>query len=228
VTSTCHSEQTSLRVLSARRLPRSGRGIPALSFSSRSGLPHERLAYPPLSPLESALTRAHVTADSKRLARPILFLQPLYNQHFRPPSVSAENKGLITPVESTLTKNAPATPLESALTKKWGVPSACRTANPGCFPPKVTAHGPRITPPPPVLLHHPSQGAKMTSVSRLHRETSPLLPVSNEWRADIGSGIRRLPYPVASRSRQLRERTRKKAWVLRSNVGPISRVARAF
>ena len=94
--------------------------------------------------------------------------------------------------------------------------------------PRITGHGSRLLPPyPPVLLHPSPQGAKMTSASTPHRETSPLLPVSKQVRADTGPGIRRLPYPVASRSQQHRDRTRKKAWVLRSNVGPISREARA-
>ena len=47
--------------------------------------------------------------------------QLLYNPHLRTPLGSAGNKGLITPLESALTKNSPATPVESALTKRWGV-----------------------------------------------------------------------------------------------------------
>src|SRR6266700_566305 len=43
--------------------------------------------------------------------------QPLYNPHLQTPLGSAGNKGLITPLESALTKNSPASPLESALTK---------------------------------------------------------------------------------------------------------------
>src|SRR6266568_4158066 len=46
--------------------------------------------------------------------------QPLYNPHLRAPLGSAGNKGLITPLESALTKNSPASRLESALTKRWG------------------------------------------------------------------------------------------------------------
>src|SRR6266702_4654057 len=42
--------------------------------------------------------------------------QLLYNPHLRAPLGSAGNKGLITPVESALTKNSPVTPLQSALT----------------------------------------------------------------------------------------------------------------
>src|SRR6266566_2285540 len=47
--------------------------------------------------------------------------QPLYNPHLQAPLGSAGNKGLITPLESALTKNSPVTPVESALTKRWGV-----------------------------------------------------------------------------------------------------------
>src|SRR6266581_4474844 len=43
------------------------------------------------------------------------FPQLLYNPHLRAPLGSAGNKGLITPLESALTENSPATPLESAL-----------------------------------------------------------------------------------------------------------------
>src|SRR6266581_7173950 len=49
------------------------------------------------------------------------FPQPLYNPHLQAPLGSAGNKGLITPLESALTKNSPVTSLESALTKRWGV-----------------------------------------------------------------------------------------------------------
>src|SRR6266699_7260470 len=47
--------------------------------------------------------------------------QVLYNPHLQAPLGSAGNKGLITPLESALTKNSPASPLDSALTKRWGV-----------------------------------------------------------------------------------------------------------
>src|SRR5207245_9423743 len=46
--------------------------------------------------------------------------QPLYNPHLQAPFGSAGNKGLITPLESALTKNSPVTSLESALTKTGG------------------------------------------------------------------------------------------------------------
>src|SRR6266849_3231730 len=46
--------------------------------------------------------------------------QVLYNPHLRAPLGSAGNKGLITTLESALTENSPATPLESALTKTGG------------------------------------------------------------------------------------------------------------
>src|SRR6266571_1892482 len=46
--------------------------------------------------------------------------QLLYNPHLQAPLGSARNKGLITPLESALTKNSPASRLESALTKTPG------------------------------------------------------------------------------------------------------------
>ncbi len=47
--------------------------------------------------------------------------QLLYNPHLQAPLGSAGNKGLITPLESALTKNSPVSPLESALAETWGV-----------------------------------------------------------------------------------------------------------
>src|SRR6266702_46558 len=47
--------------------------------------------------------------------------QLLYNPHLQAPLGSAGNKGLITPLESALTKNSPVSLLESAVTKRWGV-----------------------------------------------------------------------------------------------------------
>ncbi len=46
--------------------------------------------------------------------------QLLYNPHLQTPLGSAGNKGLITSLESALTKNSAASPLESALTKTGG------------------------------------------------------------------------------------------------------------
>lgn len=46
--------------------------------------------------------------------------QPLYNEHFRDPLRSAENTGLITPLESPLPINTPVIRLESALPKNAG------------------------------------------------------------------------------------------------------------
>src|SRR6266702_3314332 len=46
--------------------------------------------------------------------------QLLYNPHLQAPLGSAGNKGLITPLESALTKNSPVSRLESALAEKWG------------------------------------------------------------------------------------------------------------
>jgi hypothetical protein len=61
-----------------------------------------------------------LSADSKRLILAEQRPQPVCNQHLRTPPGSAENTGLITLLESALTKNAPATPLESALPKNRG------------------------------------------------------------------------------------------------------------
>ncbi len=47
--------------------------------------------------------------------------QLLYNPHLQAPLGSAGNKGLITPLESALTRNSPVSHLESALTERWGV-----------------------------------------------------------------------------------------------------------
>ncbi len=78
--------------------------------------------------------------------------------------------------------------------------------------PRRSVHAPQVP------LRRIAQSARITTVAAIAatRETSPLRSVSNVVRADIGFGIRRLPFPVASRSRQDRDRTRKKAWVPRS------------
>jgi hypothetical protein len=60
------------------------------------------------------------------------------------------------------------------------------------------------------------------------RETSPLLLVSNVTRADLGTGNALASSRVATRSQQPGDRTRKKAWVHRSEVGPNSSVALAI
>jgi hypothetical protein len=120
VISGCQPEEASLRRLSERRLPRPGRGVSALSSSSRPDLVREPLACSPISPLESALTRTPRSADSKGLTAAKILRQVLYNLQLHDPLGTAENKRLITPVESALTKKSLATPLESALTKKVG------------------------------------------------------------------------------------------------------------
>src|SRR5216117_3843641 len=58
--------------------------------------------------------------------------QLLYNPHLQAPLGSAGNKGLITPLESALTRNSPVSLLESALAESggWG---------------EVRAYGPRST-----------------------------------------------------------------------------------
>src|SRR2546425_2362457 len=95
-----------LRNLRVRRLPRLGRGAENfLSFRSS------------LIPRHSPLTTKSFTIRTSKTPLP----QLLYNPHLQTPLGSAGNKGLITPLESALTKNSPVTPVESALTKRWGV-----------------------------------------------------------------------------------------------------------
>src|SRR6266699_509356 len=69
--------------------------------------------------------------------------QLLYNPHLRAPLGSAGNKGLITPLESALTKNSPVTSLESALTKTggWG-PSLLPTLQPSVTCPQSASELP--------------------------------------------------------------------------------------
>src|SRR5258707_611529 len=57
---------------------------------------------------------------NKGLTSPRIHRQLFCNQHLRTPLRSAGNTGVIILLESALTKNAPATPLESALTKNRG------------------------------------------------------------------------------------------------------------
>jgi len=70
-----------------------------------------------LIPRHSPLTTNSFTIRTSETPLP----QLLYNPHLQAPLGSAGNKGLITPVESALTKNSPVSLLESALTKRWGV-----------------------------------------------------------------------------------------------------------
>src|SRR6266481_1682304 len=68
--------------------------------------------------------------------------QLLYNPHLQAPLGSAGNTGLITPLESALTKNSPVTPVESALTKRWGVggtPIHSHRAGPQSHPEALSA-----------------------------------------------------------------------------------------
>src|SRR6266851_3550531 len=74
-----------------------------------------------VSRVESALTRWLGSAGNKGLTAPKISLQPPCYQHLRVCRVSVANKGLITLLESALTKNPAVTPLESALTKIRGV-----------------------------------------------------------------------------------------------------------
>src|SRR5260370_25431818 len=70
-----------------------------------------------LVPRHSPLTTNSFTIRTSKTPLP----QLLYNPHLQLPLGSAGNKGLITPLESALTRNSPVTSLESALTKNPGV-----------------------------------------------------------------------------------------------------------
>ena len=70
-----------------------------------------------LIPRHSPLTTKSFTIRTSKTPLP----QLLYNPHLQAPLGPAGNKGLITPLESALTRNSPVSPLESALTKRWGV-----------------------------------------------------------------------------------------------------------
>src|SRR2546425_2944151 len=124
-------------------------------------------------------------------------LQVLYNPHLQAPLGSAGNKGLITPLESALTKNSPVTSLESALTKTAGVgvwltrhttkhvcperPSGAEGPGFSSFAPMTSTNLPRLTSYPSVPLRWSVLGAtighsqaQVLAVS----ETTPLFPVS--------------------------------------------------
>src|SRR6266704_769005 len=94
-----------LCALCVRRLPRPGRGGEN-SSSFRSSL----------IPRHSPLTTNSFIIRTSKTPLP----QLLYNPHLQAPLGSAGNKGLITPLESALTKNSPVPPVESALTKRGG------------------------------------------------------------------------------------------------------------
>ncbi len=77
------------------------------------------------TPLPQPLYHPHLRSPlgcvgNKGLTGTRIDRQLFCNQHLRAPLRSAGNTGLIIPLESALTENAPATPLESALTKVRG------------------------------------------------------------------------------------------------------------
>src|SRR6266567_1625329 len=82
----------------------------------------------------SPLTAKSFTIRTSKTPLP----QPLYNPHLQASLGSAGNKGLITPLESALTRNSPVSLLESALTKTggWGY-GVSRSA----FSTPVKSHG---------------------------------------------------------------------------------------
>ena len=101
--------------------------------SSSLGLTFNRVSF-----LSSHLSLSQRSSKSFTIRTSMTPLpQPLYNPHLQAPLGSAGNKGLITPLESALTRNSPVTPVESALTKRWGVgsfPSLQHSDIPICFP----------------------------------------------------------------------------------------------
>jgi hypothetical protein len=118
------------REFGARNPERASRAAP---FASRMLLRDEGSSFPSnplrirtsetLSPqplYNPYLRRALGCVGNKGLAGTRIHRQLFCNQHLRTPLLSAENTGLIILLESALTKNAPATPLESALTKRRG------------------------------------------------------------------------------------------------------------
>ncbi len=77
------------------------------------------------NPLRQLLCNPHlpepsISADSNRLISAEWCLQPSCNQHLRGYPVSAENAGLITRLESAVTRNTAASPLKSTPTKSRG------------------------------------------------------------------------------------------------------------
>ncbi len=120
--------QSEVRRLSRPEIPtRSGRStFNRVSFPSPSS-PHLRalcvlcrensLSFrASLIPRHSPLVTNSFTIRTSKTPLP----QLLYNPHLQTPLGSAGNKGLITPLESALTKISPVTSLESALTKTGG------------------------------------------------------------------------------------------------------------
>ena len=126
-----------------------------------------------LTPRHSPLTTNSFTIRTSETPLP----QALYNPHLQAPLGSAGNKGLITPLESALTKNSPVTPVESALTKNPGVGMGYGDS----FTPMTGANLPRLTSSPSVPLRWSVLGATIghsQAQALAVRETTPLLPVS--------------------------------------------------
>jgi hypothetical protein len=113
-------------------------------------------------------------AGNKRLTGARVHLQLFCNQHLRTPLRSAENTGLIILLESALTKNAPATPLESALPRNRGEGVLLLTRNPRKdFYPEKPGHGEslRVAQPFLAVLLHRSQD---TGHARTHSRSALL------------------------------------------------------
>src|SRR6266699_1237242 len=115
-----HSRRTALQTTPLRNL--CVLRVSALDFSSLGLILNLQLStFNRVSFLSSHLSLSQRSSKSFTIRTSETPLpQPLYNPHLRAPLGSAGNKGLITPLESALTKNSPASLLESALTKRWG------------------------------------------------------------------------------------------------------------
>ena len=119
------------------------RGGRVALFASRMLLRDEGSSFPsnPLrictskTPLPEPLYNLHLggplgCAGNKGLTGARIHRQLFCNQHLRTPLRSVGNTGLIIPLESALTKNAPATLLESALPRNRGEGVLLLTRNP--------------------------------------------------------------------------------------------------
>jgi hypothetical protein len=123
------------------------------------------------TPLPQLLYNPHLgrplgCAGNKGLTSARIHRQLFCNQHLRTPLASAGNKGVITLLESAVTKNAPATPLESALTKMRGEGERESQHFPtitlgGYVGPKGPTHKPDVRSRPYCRLRHPEDCGKI-------------------------------------------------------------------
>ena len=115
-----HSRRTALQTTPLRNL--CVLRVSALDFSSLGLILNLQLStFNRVSFLSSHLSLSQRSAKSFTIRTSETPLpQLLYNPHLQAPLGSAGNKGLITPLESALTRNSPVSLLESALAERWG------------------------------------------------------------------------------------------------------------